>query len=197
MDDNTSLSLLNRVSAASDPEAWDRLVALYRPLLLRWLRSCDVQAADAEDLVQEVLTVVVQEVRGFDHNQQVGAFRTWLRRILVNRVRNFWRSRQQQAPGKGTSSMLEELQQLEDDASALSRVWNAEHDQQVMAHLLETVRPRFEPQTWEAFRRQVLEGHRPDQVARELGLSLSSVYAARSRVLKTLRQEAGGLVDVL
>lgn len=64
-----------------------------------------------------------------------------------------------------------------------------------MARLLESVRPRFEPKTWEAFRRQMFDGQRADQVAAELGMPLNSVYVARSRVLSTLRQEAAGLID--
>lgn len=195
MDQATSLSLLDRVTRSADQESWDRLVAVYRPLLARWLRSYEVQAADAEDLIQDVLTVVLEEVRFFDHNQRTGAFRNWLRRILVNRLRNFWRSRNHTPQAKGTTSLLEQIGQLEDDTSALSRVWDAEHDQHVIAHLMETVQSRFEPQTWEAFRRQVFGGQRADAVSRELGLSMSSVYVARSRVLSTLRQEAAGLVD--
>ena len=197
MDQATSLSLLDRVSQSADPDAWDRLVAVYRPLLARWLRSYKVQAADAEDLTQEVLAVVVQELGAFRHNERDGAFRTWLRRILVNRLRNFWRLRNNAPQAKGTSSLLERLQQLEDDGGALSRVWNVEHDQHVISHLLEAVRPRFEPATWEAFRRQVFDGQRADVVSRELGLSISSVYVARSRVLSTLRREATGLVDTI
>lgn len=196
MNENTSLSLLGRVRSAADQDAWEHLVALYRPLLERWLRSYEVQAADAEDLVQDVLTVVLQEVASFDHNQRAGAFRTWLRRILANRVRNFWRGRNY-SPRAGTSSLLEQIEQLEDDGSGLSRVWDADHDRHVVAQLVETVRPHFQPQTWEAFRRQVFEGQRADVVADELGMSLSAVYVARSRVLAALRREGAGLIETI
>lgn len=195
MNDATSLSLLNRAAVSADAESWDRLVALYRPLLMRWMRSYEVQSADAEDLVQDVLAVVLQELGSFDHNQRTGAFRRWLRQILVNRLRAFWRSRGYAPQAKGTSSLLDRLNQLEDDASQLSHVWNAEHDRHVMAQLLESAQRRFEPRTWEAFRRQVLDAQRPDVVAADLGMSLSAVYVARSRVLSLLRREAAGLVD--
>lgn len=197
MDQITSLSLLDRVSSSADQEAWERLVAIYHPLLERWLRSYEVQAADADDLIQEVLTAVLQEVGSFDHNRRAGAFRAWLRRILVNRVRNFWRSRNYAPRASGTSSLLDRINQLEDDSSGLSRVWNAEHDRHVMAQLVESVRPRVQPQTWEAFRRQVFEGQRADVVAEDLGISLSAVYVARSRVLAILRREAAGLVETI
>jgi len=51
------------------------------------------------------------------------------------------------------------------------------------------------PKTWEAFRRQSIEGTAANVVARELGMTIDAVYAAKSRVLKMLRQEAEGLID--
>lgn len=197
MNESTSLSLLSRAANAADSESWDRFVELYVPLMRRWLSQYNVQRADADDLIQEVLAFVMQELPQFDHNQRTGAFRNWLRKVLVNRLQNFWRSRRYEPQAKGTSSLLEQLNQLEDDESEVSRFWNAEHDQHVISRLMEAVRPRFQYKTWEAFRRQMFEDQRADAVAAELDMSLSSVYVARSRVLGALRREADGLVDSL
>ena len=89
----TSLSLLDRLRASPDDADWTRLVEAYSPLVRTWLLRSDVQAADADDLVQEVLLVVHRELPAFQHNQRRGAFRCWLRQIVVFRLRNFWRSR--------------------------------------------------------------------------------------------------------
>lgn len=193
--DETSLSLLDRVRNPGDADAWNRLYDLYAPLMKRWLANYDVQEADADDLIQDVLAVVMKEVAEFDHNRRTGAFRNWLRKILVHRLRNLWRARKYAPEVKGSSSVLEQLNQLEQDESELSRIWNAEHDRYVMSQLTALVRPRFESKTWEAFRRQVFDGQQADAVAAELGMSLASVYTARSRVLSALRHESGGLVD--
>lgn len=195
--ENTSLSLLTRVREAGDPLAWTRLVEIYTPLLQRWCQTYDVQAADADDVIQEVLAAVVSELPEFQHNQRTGAFRAWLRLMLVNRLRRFWRTRDAAPNAAGGSSALERLNELADDASQISRIWDAEHDQQVIASLLAAIRPHFQPQTWEAFHRQMFEGQAADQVAAELQMSLSSVYVARSRVLSALRREAAGLVASL
>lgn len=192
---DTSLSLLDRLRHSNDADLWNQLVTLYSPLLRQWLRAYDVQAADADDLMQEVLTVAVRELPSFRHNEQPGAFRNWLRKTLVNRLRNFWRGRQQETVALGGSSVWERLNQLEDDASQVSSDWNTEHDRAVLSRLIELVRPAFLPKTWEAFRRQMFGGQRADQVAAELEMSLSSVYVARSRVLAALRREATGLID--
>ena len=94
----TSLSLLERIQQTADSASWNRLVEIYSPLMVRWLGNYGVQGADADDLLQEVLAVVAQELPRFDHNQRTGAFRSWLRKILVNRLRGFWRSQKQQPP---------------------------------------------------------------------------------------------------
>jgi RNA polymerase sigma-70 factor (ECF subfamily) len=193
----TSLSLLARIRDSEDPQSWIRLVDLYEPLMRKWLLAYEVQDADAADLIQEVFEVVAQELPAFDHNRNVGAFRSWLRKVLVNRLKNFWRSRKYRPQAAGGSSMLERLNQLEDDRSEASRVWDDSHDQEVITRLMEFIRPTFLPKSWDAFYRQVFEGESPQEIAADLEMSLSSVYTARSRVLSALRREAAGLVDSL
>jgi RNA polymerase sigma factor (sigma-70 family) len=193
--DETSLSLLDRIRETSDSESWDRLVSLYRPLLKRWVRRYEVQDSDAEDIVQEVLAVVLNDLPKFQHNKRTGAFRSWLRTILVNRVREFWRARKYQPVATGTSSLDEKLNQLQDDASEVSQIWNREHDEYVLKRLLKAVQSQFEPKTWQAFHRQVVDGQKSERVALDLEMSTSGVYMAKSRVLSALRRESQGLID--
>ena len=193
--DETSLSLLDRIRATSDAKSWDRLVTLYAPLLKRWVLWYEVQDSDADDIVQDVLTVVMRDVAKFEHNERPGAFRSWLRAILVNRVREFWRSRKYRPVATGTSSIDEKLNQLQDDTSEVSQMWNREHDQFVLKRLMKVVQSQFEPKTWQAFERQVLDGQKPEKVAGDTGLSMSGVYTAKYRVLNALRRESEGLID--
>ncbi len=179
----TSLSLLDRVRQSADSESWDRLVRLYTPLMKHWLGRYEIQDSDADDLVQEVLTTVVTELPKFEHNQRPGAFRSWLRTILVNRVRNFWRSRKQRPIATGPSSLDEQLNQLQDDTSELSQIWNREHDEYFIKRLMQDVQGEFEAKTWKAFHRQVVDGQRADVVAQELGDSLASVYMAKEHAV--------------
>lgn len=192
---DTSLSLLNRLRRSPESETWHRLVELYAPLIRAWLRKYDVQEADADDLVQEVLLAVAKDLGQFDHGGQAGAFRGWLKAIVINRLRHFWRARQRRPQARGDSDIEERLAQLEDPASEMSQVWNQEHDQYVLRQLLVLAEPHFAPTTWKAFWRVALDGARPDAVARELDISLNAVFIAKSRVLSRLRQEAEGLVQ--
>ena len=191
----TSMTLLNRLQRTDDPETWDRLVRLYEPLFTIWLRKYDVQSSDADDLVQDVLMAVAKDLKSFDHNGRTGAFRTWLRAIMVNRLRNFWRAQGRRPRAQGDSEIDHRLSQLEDPASEMSQLWNRQHDRHIAQQLLALSQPLFAPATWTAFSRVAIDGERPDVVARELGISVNSVFIAKSRVLSRLRQDADGLVE--
>jgi RNA polymerase sigma-70 factor (ECF subfamily) len=191
----TSASLLERLRSPTDGEAWGRLVALYTPLLEGWLRRERLQPCDIDDLVQEVLGVVVRELPHFEHNRRPGAFRRWLRTILANRLRAHWRERRTRPQGTGDSAWLRRLQEWEDPAGGLSRLWDEEHDRHVVRRLLAEVRTEVAPSTWEAFARVVVGGQDEEAVAAELGLSLNAVFIAKSRVLARLRRLAAGLID--
>lgn len=189
--DDTSRSLLERVRDSADAESWRRLVDLYTPWLQGWLRRCQVPAADSDDFVQEVLVVVAHEVRQFQPGERRGGFRNWLRTILFNRLRSYWRQ-QQTRPLIGSADILT---LLEDPNSDFDRIWDREHDDYVTKRLLEQIEPEFMATTWQAFRRQVVDESPAASVAAELGITANAALIAKSRVLRRLREEAHGLTD--
>ncbi len=190
---DTSPSLLERLRRAPRGDDWPRWLALYTPLLTQWLCRFGLQAADADDVVQDVLAAVVRDLPAFEHNQRAGAFRRWLRGILVHRVQEFWRKRSNRARLEGEPAR--ELDELQDPGSGLSQLFERQHDQHVLRRLLEMIEPQVTPQTWQAFRRVVLDGQDEEAAAKELGISVNAVFIAKSRVLARLRREAQGLVD--
>jgi len=141
-DSNTSQTLLEQLGERDDDASWKQLLDLYAPLLRSWLGRYDVQASDADDLVQDVLMVVMRELSSFQHNQQTGAFRNWLRRILVNRLRNFWRQRGRDV-ASGDSDIARKLNEFEDPQSQLTQIWDTEHNQYRISRLLKLIEPQF------------------------------------------------------
>lgn len=192
--DNTRQSLLI-LAQGGDETAWVRFADLYRPLIVGWLRQHALQPHDVEDLAQEVLLAVVRNLPHFCHNGKPGAFRRWLRTITVNRTKDFWKSRAARTVAVGDSHAFDVLQQLEADDSELSRQWDEEHDRYVLRCLLDLMELKFEPSTVQAFRRLVLDGASAEEVARELNTSVGAVYVAKSRVMRSIREEAAGLID--
>ena len=102
----TSLSLLDRLREAPAEEDWCLLVDIYTPLIHKWLgQFASLPAADADDVTQEVLSVLVQKVGSFLHSQRRGAFRHWLRSIAANCLKDHWRSKRR-TPTAGDSQDL-------------------------------------------------------------------------------------------
>jgi RNA polymerase sigma-70 factor (ECF subfamily) len=190
----TSVSLLERLTAQPTDLDWRRLFDLYQPLLRSWALRAGVGDADADDLVQETLTVVVREVATFDRSR-TGAFRSWLRTILVHRLRDFFRARKRRPVATGGSDFHDRLEQLSSPESALSKQWDREHDLHVAARILKLVESDVEPLTWQAFRRHVLDDVPAATIAAELGVTYNVVKLAKSRVLQRLRAALAGLVD--
>lgn len=182
----TSLTWLGRLACGGASADWHRLVDTYGSLLRGWLARAGVPAADRDDLVQDVLMVVVRRVGEFEHRGP-GAFRAWLRGILANHLKKFFRTR--------TDGPAVALDAIADPESVLGKQWDREHDEYHAARALRAVEGDFAPATWLAFRRQVIDGLAPTAVATELGLSLNAVILAKSRVLKRLREELRGLVE--
>lgn len=179
-------SLLNRLQKhPDDAEAWQRFDTLYRPLLQTWLRRYYLQPQDTDDLVQQVLTVAVRELPDSHFDPRKGSLEGWLRGVLTNRLREFWRSR------KATSDSNDQiLNQLVNHRNDPNRVWDREHAKHVAERLLARIEPDFSPTTWQAFQR-VMGGEKAADVAADLKISVNAVYLAKSSVLRRLRHEMG------
>jgi RNA polymerase sigma-70 factor (ECF subfamily) len=194
MTNPTSVSLLDRLRAAGPDDAdWLRLQEIYLPLIRSWLGRVPGLDRDADDLAQEVFLVVVRELPRFQR-QREGSFRTWLRRVTVNKV---WSQRKQHRrrhdDGRDATDVY--FEQLTDPHCDLAREWDREHDQHVFQKLLAIVQPDFSPTSWEAFHQFAQLGSPAAQVAEQLGLSVNAVLQAKSRILRRLREEAGNLLD--
>lgn len=182
----TSLTWLGRLAGDPNEGDWKQLLEVYGSLLRDWLARSGVLHADRDDLIQEVLMVVVRRVSEFEHRGP-GAFRAWLRSILANHLKKYFRDRPPSLPAV-------DLDQVAAADSVIGKAWDREHDEHLAARALKIVEKDFAPETWAAFTRHVLDNRPARDVAEELGLSVNSVLLAKSRVLKRMRAELSGLV---
>lgn len=189
---STRLSLLDRVRGADQGEksandAWTQFARIYDGLILNWLRQQGVSAEDAEDVRQEVMSTVYQEIGKFEHNGRTGAFRNWLRKITSNRLHRLWRKRKSGGGGAAKPRLEDLANQLADDNSRLTIVWEQQHDQYLVTKLLSELSERFQPQSIEIFQRVVLRQEPAATVAADLGVTLGAARVAQHRVLRALK----------
>jgi RNA polymerase sigma-70 factor (ECF subfamily) len=184
----TPASLLERLRSRADEEAWARFVDLYTPVLYCWARRIGLQQADAADLVQDVLALLVNKLPDFQYDER-RSFRGWLWTLTLNKYRENRRRAPPVAVGKAAD--LADVP-APDDAEA---VWESEYQQQLVSRALEVMKTDFQPTTWIACWEYVVRGRPASEVAAELGITVGAVHSARFRVLARLRQELRGMLE--
>lgn len=187
--DRTSVSLLERLTQPDQSDAWRRFVDLYTPLIYYWARRVGQQPEDCADLVQEVLAVVVQRLPDFRYDPQQ-SFRSWLRTVTINKWREN-RRRRGIALAENGQSLLEGAVSAESE----DEFWQVEYRQHLVGRALKLMQAEFQATTWKACLECVVSGRPAADVAQELGISVDAVYAAKSRVLRRLREELAGLLE--
>ncbi|MCA9121125.1 MAG: sigma-70 family RNA polymerase sigma factor [Planctomycetaceae bacterium] len=159
---------------------------LYSPLLFYWARRAGLEEADAADLVQEVLQLLIQKLPDFQYDAQQ-SFRSWLRRVTLNK----WHEMQRRKRPAVSGIEFDEYS-APDDADAF---WEIEYRQHLVQRALTLMQTDFEERTWRACWECVVNDRSAASVASELGMTEGAIRAAKFRVLCRLRQELGGLWD--
>jgi RNA polymerase sigma-70 factor (ECF subfamily) len=184
----TSASLLARLrQEPEDGLAWAEFVERYGPLIYAWCRCWRLQTADAEDVTQNVLMKMATHLRSFQYDS-TRRFRGLLKVITHNAWSDFLSGKQRAIVASGDSDVRQALESVEARDDLLARL-EAAFDQELLGFATENVKSRVEPHTWEAFRLTAIEGKTGLEVAESLGMQIGTVFKARSKVQKMLREE--------
>jgi RNA polymerase sigma-70 factor (ECF subfamily) len=190
---HTSPTLLGRLRQdPTDQAAWAQFVERYGRRIYAWCRKGDVlQEADAEDVTQMVLLRLAERMRGFDYDP-ARSFRGWLRTLTHHAWSDFVEARQRGGRSSGDSSTEAALYGLPARDDLVARL-EEQFDQEVLEEASARVRLRIDPETWEAFRLQAVEGLSGAETAQRLNRTVAAVFKARTRVQGLLRDEIARL----
>jgi RNA polymerase sigma-70 factor (ECF subfamily) len=171
-----------------DDAAWQQFVARFQRPVSSFARGVGLSAVDAEDVAQETLLAFVEGFRHGKYDPAKGRLSRWLfgiahRQILQERRRGARREATVPPPtGPGT------FWGNVPDEREVSNAWDAEWEQSLMGECIERARREFEPQTFRAFELAVQGTGSTTEVARELDVPVKTVYNAKHRVLKRIRE---------
>lgn len=187
----TSSTLLLRLRDLTDEEAWEEFLKRYTPRIFAWCRRYNLQESDASDVTQEVLGKLLRAMRSFQYDPAKGSFRGWLKTVTNNAIRDFVGTLKNPARGSGDTLVQRNLAAIQDpDAlAALARAIEAEAEQELLSEAESRVRIRVQAHTWQAYELTARHQMKPADAAEQIGMPVSEVYVARSRVIKMLRQE--------
>ncbi|MBX3357338.1 MAG: sigma-70 family RNA polymerase sigma factor [Phycisphaeraceae bacterium] len=172
--------------------AWQRFYEMYSSPVYRVAMLRGLSAADAEDVVQQVMMVVLRHIGEFEYQTTRGRFRNWILRIAERKILDVYRKRR--ACGEvplGGPSGLDESGDAGNRAQRRGendrRDWDEQWRMQDLLFCLEEVAEDIAPRRMEAFRLYVLRGVPAAVVAKELGMTIGHVYVTRSQVLRMIR----------
>lgn len=184
----TRASLILRLGDPADDEAWDQFLTIYEPMLFSLASRWGLQAADAQEVVQETLLGVSKSIDSFQQGR-TGSFRAWLSTITRNKLADHLAKSSRQTQGSGDTDVHRWLNEQANENSSAS-VWDWQHKKQVFAWAANRVQKQVSWKTWQAFHRTSVLGDSIQEVAADLRMQEGMVYVARSRVMARLRQAA-------
>ena len=187
MGPETKTSLIRRLGDPGDQDAWREFEAVYRPVVYYLARHKGLQDADAEDIVQQVLISVSRALQRRSHDPQRARFRTWLCRVTHNSVTNAIQRKHPDRGVGGTTALQRLARRPLPDREA--ELLNEEYEKSVFRWAATSVQPEFHRDTWNAFWMTMVQGKSCEAAAAELGKGIGSIYAARSRIVRRLREK--------
>jgi RNA polymerase sigma-70 factor (ECF subfamily) len=182
---STHVSLLAKLRNADDPSAYAEFDGRYRELAYLFARRTGLQAADADDVVQDVLAAVRSALRNFDYDPAKGRFRSWLKTAVLRAVH---RRRRPAADALLRAADDEQALAALCSDPELERVWESEWRRYHLRTAAARARFEFNARDYAAFEAVTVEGRSPAEVAAALGISADAVYQAKSRLLKRIRE---------
>ncbi|MEZ6090269.1 MAG: sigma-70 family RNA polymerase sigma factor [Pirellulaceae bacterium] len=187
-------SLIVRVRDPSNRAAWDEFEQLYRPVIFRIARAKGLQHADALDLVQQVLISVAAAIDRFEKRSDGVRFRHWLSRVTRNAIMKAL-SRQPRDRAAGGSGVLDVLSAVPAKDPETDALINLEYRRELFRRAAQQVRGEVQEGTWMAFELTALQQMSIERAAKVLSISTGVVYAARSRVMRRIRNMVLRLED--
>jgi RNA polymerase sigma-70 factor (ECF subfamily) len=175
-----------------DPAAFHNLVDLYKKRIYFLALDMVGNAADAEDVSQDVFLKVHRSLRTFKKDAKLGS---WIYRIAYNTCIDHIRKKEQ-TPRTLGEEVLDARARVEADVlfsappADPSRAAEAELLQRSLAGALEKV----SPQEKAVFLLRHYDDLMLREIAEVLGLSLGSVKSYLFRAIQKLRRELGGRV---
>lgn len=188
--DQTSSTLLDRLRDTADEASWGEFVALYEPLLLRYVGKMGLPDDRARDVVQNIFIALLRKLPGFELDRSKGRFRTWLWRVTRNAVTDAAREDRQQDAirGKLRHGYAEGAEDPEPE-------WDADIHKRILEFAKEKVRAATVPKSWACFEEHLLKGRPGAAVGAELGLPANAVYVNAARVLARVREQCEAYLE--
>lgn len=138
------------------------------------------------------MVAVLSDLPKFEHNGRTGAFRLWLKRILMNRIR---RVVQKRISRKEVHNLARLAETLDDDGTEISEDLRKEHEQFVLGQLLHKATNQFPEERIKLFRELVLDEVPIEELSERYEMTTGAIRVQQHRILKWLKEFGSGMIE--
>ena len=187
----TRRSLIRRLADLGDQSAWREFFGTYWSLIYSVARQTGLDEFESEEAVQETVISVARKIAEFRYDPSLGTFRGWLLTLARWKISDQFRKRLK-AEDPATETQIAALEQ-----PRFADIWDAEWEKHLVKTSLEKLKQKSSLEQFQIFECYVIKGWPARKVAKELQVSVGSVYLAKNRLLPifqeiTARVEKGG-----
>lgn len=185
----TRVTLLAKLKKTENHEAWLEFETIYRGFILSLILRMGINAEDAEDISQAVLTKVWQKIEDFEYNQNKGKFHNWLAAMTRNTVKDFFRTKKNFITGRDSVEYQEQYLNIEDQV--LPDIENLAREEWVL-HITNLAWDNIKDDIYETKRevfKQVSAETSTKEISKKLGISEASVRVYKAEVFEKMRTE--------
>lgn len=181
-------TLVARLRAPAEQDAWRQVDARYGPLLIAFALRMGLDRERAYDLRQEAMLALLNAIRAGRFDRARGRLRDLLFTIARNRIVDMHNRRSKDPAPIGTDPHQADLLAKISDKDRLAEAWDAEWRVAIAAQCLREAQLKFKPETYLAFYLKAIEDMPSAEVADRLGKNVNVVDIATHQVRRFLRE---------
>ena len=166
--------------------AWEEFRARYTPVIAGFARNLGARPQDVDDVIQDVMLGFFLQSPKFVYDPSKGRFRGYLKTCVCRAL--------QRRLGQSAKFNGVPLEQVNPAAPELDALWESTWEHQQLRRAVEALREETgESRSFRAFEQYVLRKRPGEEVARELGMHVNSVYRAKEQFTQVLRERLAKL----
>ena len=177
----TSKTLLDKI-ASGDEISWDEFYQKYSPIVKALAQFKGLNAADADDICQQVMMQFFKQSKSFKFDPNIAKFRTYFGRIVNAKIINYFRRKENK------EILVDDVMPDIPVDPEIEAIYMSEWRKTLLIEAQQKLKERVAPETYQAYELYAIQNRPVKKVAEYLDCSENQVYQAKKRCFAMMRE---------
>ena len=177
----TSKTLLDKI-ASGDEISWDEFYLKYAPIVKALAQFKGLNAADADDVCQQVMMQFFKQSKTFKFDPDIARFRTYFGRIVNAKIINYFRRKENK------EILVDDVMPDIPVDPEIDAIYMSEWRKTLLIEAQQKLKERVAPETYQAYELYAIQNRPVKKVAEYLDCSENQVYQAKKRCFAMMRE---------